>query len=199
MAQPPSRADITGLILAGGQGSRMGGVDKGLQTWRGHALIDHVIARLRPQVASLLISANRHLEEYGRRGAPVVTDATEDHPGPLAGILAGLQATRTEWLAVAPCDAPRLPEDLVARLARGLTRTARATVVTRADPAGTHRIEPVCCLLATDLATDLAAYLEGGQRKVEPWLRRHATPVPFDTPADADAFANFNTLADLRD
>ena len=198
MPAAPAREDITGLILAGGRGSRMGGVDKGLQPWRGQALVDHAIARLGPQVASLLISANRHRDEYEQRDARVIADANDDFPGPLAGMLAGLRSAHTPWLAVVPCDVPGLPADLVMRLARGLRPPARAAVVERDAGTGPARIEPVCCLLSRELADDLAAYLGAGERKVEPWLARHATPVRFDAPGDSQAFANFNTLADLQ-
>ena len=120
MAAFPSRAAITGLVLAGGRGQRLGGVDKGLQPWHGRALVDHAIERLAPQVAEVMISANRNAADYASRGARVLADAHGDFRGPLAGMLAGLRAAATPWLAVVPCDSPRLPIDLVERLARGL-------------------------------------------------------------------------------
>jgi molybdopterin-guanine dinucleotide biosynthesis protein A len=193
----PRRADISGLVLAGGRGERMGGVDKGLEPWRGRALVDHAIARLAPQVSGLMISANRNAAAYAGRGWRVLADDVADFPGPLAGILAGLRAAPTPWLAVVPCDAPLLPDDLVARLAAAIQATAGAVVERELADRGPF-IEPVCCLLAVDVADDLAAYLGAGGRKVEPWLLRHARPVRFDRPGDAGAFANFNTLAQLR-
>lgn len=186
----PRRDDITGLVLAGGRGQRLGGVDKGLQPWRGTPLVDHALARLAPQVREVLVSANRNEADYASRGVRVLGDASDDFPGPLAGILAGLRAASTPWLAVVPCDSPRLPSDMVARLAEGLG-DARGAVVRR------ERLEPVCCLLSTALAEDLARYLGEGGRKVEGWVARHATPVLFDRPDDADAFANVNTPEDL--
>jgi len=192
----PARAQVTGLVLAGGRGLRMGGVDKGLVPWRGRALVDHAIERLAPQVAEVLVSANRNAADYARRGVRVVADASADFPGPLAGMLAGLRAARTPWLAVVPCDSPRLPADLVERLASGLAGARGAAVERDHGPAG-RRLEPVCCLLATALADDLAAYLDAGGRKVETWLARHVTPVAFDRPGDEAAFANFNTLEEL--
>jgi molybdopterin-guanine dinucleotide biosynthesis protein A len=194
----PQAAAITGLVLAGGRGQRMGGTDKGLQPWQGRALVDHALARLAPQVAQVLVSANRHLDAYRSRGWPVLADAQDGYPGPLAGMLAGLRAAATPWLAVVPCDAPRLPADLVARLAVGVASWAEGAVVQREVAGRGPCIEPVCCLLPVAAADDLAAYLAGGGRRVEPWLLRHARPVRFDRPGDAAAFANFNTLADLR-
>ncbi len=188
----PAREHITGLILAGGRGLRLGGVDKGLQPWRGTPLVDHALARLAPQAREVMISANRNVADYATRGVRVLADASDDFPGPLAGILAGLRAAATPWLAVVPCDAPRLPIDLVGRLAAGV-ETKPGAVVQRDD----GRLEPVCCLLSTALADDLANYLAGGGRKVEGWIARHAAPVRFDRPEDAAAFANLNTPDDL--
>jgi molybdopterin-guanine dinucleotide biosynthesis protein A len=192
MAPAQSRHDITGLILAGGRGQRLGGVDKGLQPWRGKALVDHALERLAPQVDTLLVSANRNAADYAARGLRVLADASDDFPGPLAGILAGLRAATTPWLAVVPCDSPRLPLDLVGRLADGLAGSTGA-VVQRDD----GRLEPVCCLLSTALADDLATYLAEGGRKVEGWISGHAAKVPFDRPEDASAFANLNTPEDF--
>lgn len=188
---------ITGLILAGGRGQRMGGVDKGLQPWRGRPLVDHALARLAPQVCEVMISANRNAVLYAARTARVLADESNDFVGPLAGILAGLRAARTPWLAVVPCDSPRLPPDLVARLAQGCGESRGAVVQRDHGPAGL-RLEPVCCLLSAALADDLARYLAQGGRKVEAWVSLHATPVRFDRPDDAAAFANVNTPADLQ-
>ena len=196
MASSPSREALTGLILAGGRGQRLGGVDKGLQPWRGTSLVDHALARLAPQVREVMVSANRNAAAYATRAARVLADDADDFPGPLAGILAGLRAAPTPWLAVVPCDSPLLPVDLFARLAQGLGDAAGA-VVQRDHGAAGLRLEPVCCLLSTALADDLARYLAEGGRKVEGWVARHAAPVRFDRPDDAAAFANVNTPADL--
>ena len=198
MSAVPDRDAITGLILAGGRGQRLGGVDKGLQPWRGRPLVDHVLARLQPQVREVMISANRNAPAYASRVTRVLADASDDFPGPLAGVLAGLLASATSWLAVVPCDSPQLPPDLVERLARGLGGAA-AAVVQRDHADGVRRLEPVCCLLSVALADDLAHHLAEGGRKVEGWLSRHAAPVLFDRPGDALAFANVNTPTDLAD
>jgi len=197
----PTRADIVGLVLAGGRGQRLGDVDKGLQPWRGLPLVDHALARLRPQVREVMISANRNAADYATRAARVLADDTTDFPGPLAGILAGLRAAAGDgaaWLAVVPCDSPVLPTDLVERLATGLaTSDARGAVVQRDHGEDGLRLEPVCCLVSTALADDLGGYLASGERKVERWLLRHARPVLFDRADDAAAFANINTPQDL--
>lgn len=188
------RDQITALILAGGRGSRMGGVDKGLQTLDGEPLVQHALRRIAPQVGSVMISANRHPEVYRGYGVPVLADADTDYPGPLAGFLAGLTHCRTDWMATVPCDTPRFPEDLVATLAAA-AGDARA-VVAVTEEAGERQRQSVFCLLRADLRVDLAAYLAEGGRKIERWLERQGcVDVLF---ADADAFFNANTLDELR-
>lgn len=191
--QTPRREDITGLVLAGGRGARMGGIDKGLVKFGEATLVERVIERLRPQVGALMISANRNIDVYRALGHPVLLDAAdglEPFPGPLAGLLAGLRAMATPWLAAVPCDAPFLPLDLVRRLvaALGSSAAAMASVGDRA--------EPVFCLLHVGLADDLAVALANGERRAETWLRGiGAAPAVFLQPQD---FANLNTLQELR-
>lgn len=190
------RADITGLVLAGGQGSRMGGQDKGLMPYRGQPLVAHVLQRLAPQVARVLVSANRHLDTYEALGATcaatVCPDTLPDYPGPLAGMLAGLQRCTTPYLAVVPCDAPHLPLDLVARLAQAAARAQTPAALAVAN----GRRQPAMCLLHTSLADDLTDYLNAGNRKLDGCLARwQACEVLFD---DADAFRNFNTPEQLN-
>jgi molybdopterin-guanine dinucleotide biosynthesis protein A len=192
----PDPAQITGLVLAGGRGSRMGGVDKGLQLHRGQPLAMHALHRLRPQVGRLLLSANRHLDVYRGFGAPVCTDALPDHPGPLAGLLAGLDQAATSWLACVPCDTPDFPADLVARLADGLATESADLAVAATLEDGMPRTHPVFCLLRTTLAADLRAALAGGERRVGRWMARHRRAVVvFD---EAAAFFNANTAEDLQ-
>jgi len=191
-----SRADITGLVLAGGRGQRMGGVDKGLQLLRGTPLAQVALERLRPQVAGLLVSANRHLDTYATFGAPVLSDLVPDHPGPLAGLLAGLKHCPTAWLQAVPCDTPAFPADLVARLATAAS--AEGADVAMAATLEDDRVQPqpVFCLVRRTLETDLAAFIAEGGASPRAWAARHRTAlVPFD---DAAAFANANTLADLQ-
>jgi molybdopterin-guanine dinucleotide biosynthesis protein A len=190
----PRRQDITGLVLAGGRGNRMGGVDKGLQRLRGEPLVVHAIRRLAPQVGVVMLNANRHLDQYAEYGLPVWPDADVDFAGPLAGFLAGLVHCATPWLATVPCDSPRFPTDLVARLAAGLGAASAAIAVTTSD--GLRQVQPVFCLLRRELQGDLATWLAAGERKIDRWLARvGCAEVAF---ADADAFYNANTLAELN-
>ncbi|EPC04593.1 hypothetical protein L861_04520 [Litchfieldella anticariensis FP35 = DSM 16096] len=180
---------ISGLILAGGQGRRMGGRDKGLEPFAGRMLIDHVLDRLRPFVAEVLVNANRHLEAYGRLGARVIADREDGYQGPLMGIWSGLSEARTPWVIVAPCDSPVLPDNLVERLAAGCGEC---------DIAVAHdgeRAHPVVAMIRRDLVDDLGAALADGERKIDRWYARHAwCHVDFsDCP---HAFANLNTEQD---
>jgi molybdopterin-guanine dinucleotide biosynthesis protein A len=198
----PTPAKLTGLVLAGGRGTRMGGVDKGLQTLHGEPLALHVIKRLAAQTEALLISANRHPEVYAALGAPfgatVVADTLADFPGPLAGLLAGLRAARTAFVLSTPCDSPGLPGDLAARLMQALdAQQADIATVTTVDANGKTSIHPVFALLRTSLADDLSAFLEAGERKVRAWYARHKTvEVAFP---DERAFYNINSLQELAD
>ena len=194
----PERAAIAGLVLAGGQGRRMGGVDKGLQPFLGVALARRAAERLAPQVAALSISANRHLARYRSWNWPVLQDDPRYLDcGPLAGMLAGLRASTLPWLACVPCDVPQVPLDLVPRLAAA-TATRQVVFASAPDPeqpGGPLRRHPTCCLLHHSLQPALTAYLQGGGRRLDAWMRSlpHAE-VAFD---DAAAFANLNTLSDL--
>ncbi len=188
----PARAEITGLVLAGGRGVRMGGVDKGLVELDGTPLAARVLARLAPQVGALLISANRNLDRYAALGAPVVADLPEYGPyaGPLAGIRAALGVVRTPWLAVVACDTPNIPLVLVERLAAGLAG-ARASVAVAGG-----RTHALCCLLDSSLRASLDEALARGERRAAAWLDSvGARRVAFD---DAAAFGNFNTAVDLH-
>jgi molybdopterin-guanine dinucleotide biosynthesis protein A len=190
------RHQITGLVLAGGRGSRMGGADKGLELLRGRPLVEHVLARLAPQVGSLAINANRHAERYATLGHPVWPDADKDFAGPLAGMLAGLRGASTDWLMTVPCDTPLFPADLVARLAAALlAEGARAAMPVTRDAEGREQPQPVFCLLHRSLAEPLAAALAAGERKIERFTRGAGQVwVPFD---DSEAFFNANTPEDL--
>lgn len=181
------RPPLTGLILAGGAGRRMGGVDKGWVEWRGRPMIEWVMERLAPQVTALAISANRSLNRYAALGVPVVTDLRPDYPGPLAGIEAGLRTAPTGFVLCAPCDSPELPPDLGQRLLAALEPGQHAAVVTLEDIP-----QPVFALLHTQLAASLAAFLDGGGRRVGAWLEAvGARPVAFDDVAGS--LANRNT------
>jgi molybdopterin-guanine dinucleotide biosynthesis protein A len=194
--EPPRRQQITGLVLAGGRGSRMGGVDKGLLPYRGETLARHALRRLAPQVGELMVSANRHQEAYAAMGAAVVADALAGHPGPLAGLAAALAQCRTPYLASVPCDSPDFPPDLVPRLAAALAEGEAEIAMAASVEAGELRRQPVFCLLHGRLLPSLTAYLQAGQRKAERWMSLHrCVLVPFD---DASAFANANTPEQLQ-
>ena len=188
---------MTGLILAGGQGSRMGGVDKGLVPLRGRPLVEHVLERLRPQVGSLMISANRNLAQYRTLDLPVWPDELTGHPGPLAGLAAGLSHSTTTWLVTAPCDTPGLPDDLVARLAAAaVAADAEIAMAATPDDSGRLRSQPVFALVCTGLLDSLRAFLDDGGRRVEQWMQAHRrTVVRFE---DAAGFRGANTRDELE-
>ena len=191
---------ITGLVLAGGQGSRMGGVDKGLQPFRGQPLALHALARLRPQVGPVLLNANRNLGAYEAFGAPVLADTIAGYAGPLAGFLAGLRACATPWLLTVPCDTPLFPPDLAARLAQAVARAGAAIAMAAAPDAGALRRQPVFCLMRASLLPSLERFTHEGGRKVGQWVASHACAIAaFDQPGDDPrAFRNANTLAELH-
>jgi molybdenum cofactor guanylyltransferase len=198
----PARDTITGLLLAGGRGMRMGGVDKGLQMLRGEPLAAHVLARLAPQTGALLISANRHPDTYARLGAAygarIVADTLPDYPGPLAGLLAAMTAANTPYVLSSPCDTPGLPLDLAARLADALaSQGADIATASTVNAMGEKSLHPVFALLRTSLADDLAAFLHAGERKVRAWYARHTTVEAVFT--DERAFYNVNSIQELAD
>ncbi len=191
-----AKDDITGLILAGGRATRMGGVDKGLQVYRGVPLAMHALLRLSPQVGHLMINANRNLAAYESMGVPVWPDALPDFAGPLAGFLAGLERCETPYLASVPCDSPRFPDDLVERLAQGLVAAQADIAMAKTREADGEQVQPVFCLMKTTLMESLVRFTHDGGRKIDRWTAMHrCAEVPFD---DARAFANANTLEELR-
>jgi molybdopterin-guanine dinucleotide biosynthesis protein A len=197
--------DITGIILAGGRGSRMGGVDKGLQNFNGIPLALHTLMRLGPQVESVMVNANRNLSAYESFGAAVWPDASTDFAGPLSGFLVGLERAETPYVLTVPCDTPRLPLDLAQRLADALVRedaeiAMAAAPETQADGTTAVRTQPVFCLIKLELSESLVAFTHAGGRKIDAWTAQHRTVVvPFDGPSDDPlAFANVNTLTELQ-
>jgi molybdenum cofactor guanylyltransferase len=194
-------SEITGLILAGGRGSRMGGADKGLQNFNGMPLALHTFLRLQPQVGTVMINANRNIAAYESFGVPVWPDVLPDHAGPLAGFLTGLERCETPWLVTVPCDTPLFPSDLVVRLARAAqAHDAEIAMAAGREADGQVRPQPVFCLLRVELLESLVRFTQDGGRKVDAWTARHKTAiVPFDGPDDDPrAFSNANTLAELH-
>lgn len=190
-------AQITGLILAGGRGTRMGGVDKGLQLLNGEPMVSHVLRRLRPQVSSLLINANRHLDQYQQFGPPLVKDAVEGFAGPLAGLHAGLRECASDYLVTAPCDSPLLPADLVARLSNALVQCGSDAAVATTGAGIRLQRHPVFLLVKASLLPQLEQWLAGGGRKVDDWLHSvNCAQASFDSEL---AFENINTTDQLAD
>jgi molybdenum cofactor guanylyltransferase len=186
-------AGITGVILAGGQGRRMGGIDKGLQSLNGRPLVQWVLERLAPQVDRVLISANRNLPRYAAFGCEVLPDRIPDFAGPLAGLHAALAHAVTPLLLTVPCDSPLLPADLAGRLHMALLAQDADLAVARAG----DRVQRAFCLLRRELLPSLEAFLAGGGRKVGLW---HDTldvvEVAFDD--ESEAFSNINTAGELQ-
>ena len=174
----------------------MGGVDKGLQPYLGQPLVQHALQRLAPQVAALMVNANRNLDAYAAFGVPVLSDALPDYPGPLAGFLAGLEQCGTPYLVTVPCDAPLFPADLVSRLAQALLAEQAEIAMPVTEESGRLQPQPVFCLLRADLLESLVRATAAGERKIDRWTAQHrCAQVRFD---DAAAFANVNTLDELQ-
>lgn len=200
-----TEASVTGLVLAGGRGSRMGGVDKGLQTYNGTPLALHALLRLQMQeghhLAATMINANRNLAAYEAFGVPVWADSLDGYAGPLAGFLTGLEHCETPYLLTVPCDSPLFPLDLLIRLMDALEANgADIAMVSAPEADGTLHPQPVFCLLKTTLLESLVRFTQEGGRKIDAWTAQHRTAlVPFNRPGDPpQAFANANTLQELR-
>ncbi len=184
---------VTGVILAGGRGSRMGGVDKGLVTLAGRPMIARVLDAVRPQVDRVIINANRSLDAYAAYGCPVVPDAAGDYPGPLAGMAAGLAAAGTAaWVLFVPCDTPLLPPDLCRRLLAA-ARAQDAEIAIASDGTRSH---PVFALIDRTLESSLERFLAGEERKILRWMGRHRL-IEVDFSDCPRRFANVNTPEEL--
>ena len=195
---------ITALILAGGRGSRMGGIDKGLQNFRGLPLALQTLMRLQLQSLppqEVLINANRNLAAYESLGAAVWPDTLDGFAGPLAGFLTGLERCETPLLLTVPCDTPLFPLDLIERLHAALIeQNADLAMAAAREEDGQVRPQPVFCLLRIELLDSLVAFTQKGGRKIDAWTGQHRCAiVPFDQPQDApEAFFNANTLEELQ-
>ena len=187
-----ARDKITGLVLAGGQGSRFGGQDKGLIELHGRPMIEHVLSKLVPQVGKVLINANRNVESYAGYGYEVVSDAHAGYQGPLAGIASGLQAATSEYLLCVPCDSPLLLPDLAERLYTACTRRAAQIAI----PHDGQRAHPVFALIECALRDSLEDFLAGGERKIIRWMSDHQM-ITVDFSDAASSFSNINTEDDL--
>jgi len=186
-------SSVTGLILAGGKGSRMGGVDKGLQIFRGRRLVDHVYERLAPQVGGVIINANQNQDEYRSFGVRVVSDAIGGFAGPLAGLHAGLSVSKRPFLASVPCDSPFLPADLIERLYKRIDETGAELAVAKTG----DQPHPVFSLMRRGVIDHLADFLKGGGRKIDAWYATlSVVEVAFDD--EPEAFSNINTREELQ-
>ncbi len=187
---------ITGLILAGGRATRMGGVDKGLQLLNGEPMVAHILRRLRPQVGALLINANRNADAYRQFGCPVTADELPGYAGPLAGLQAGLGQCQTPYMLTAACDSPLIPGDLAARLADAIERERSDVAVVTTGIAPDRQRQPVFMLVKSSLRPQLTAWLQAGGRKVDDWLQSvPCAEAAFD---DEAAFDNINTADQLE-
>lgn len=185
--------DITAIILAGGQGSRMGGVDKGLVELQGRPLVEHVIDCIQPQVDNIIISANRNFERYSCFGFTVMPDLWPDYPGPLAGLVSAAALVDTDYLMCVPCDTPHLPQDLADRLKKTLLEQQSEASVAVSD----DELHAVCFLMQYAATRDLQHYLESGQRQVQAWLKTKRLAFT-DFTDNAHAFANINSQLELQ-
>jgi molybdopterin-guanine dinucleotide biosynthesis protein A len=184
---------VTGVVLAGGLGRRMGGVDKGLKLLRGKPMVEWVIERFAPQVDEILVNANQNPDTYGAFGHRVIPDAIGGYAGPLAGLHRGLTEARHDLVATVPCDSPFLPPDLVTRLLAAMQKDGAELAVARTG----EQPHPVFCLCRKSVLASLTAFLESGGRKIDAWYSAlKVVEVPFDD--QADAFSNINTKAELR-
>jgi molybdopterin-guanine dinucleotide biosynthesis protein A len=184
---------VTGVVLAGGQGRRMGSIDKGLVLLQGRPMVQHVLERLRPQVDEILINANQHRADYEAFGHAVFPDEIGGFAGPLAGLQVGLAQAKYPLVATVPCDSPFLPADLVARLAAALAAREADLAVARTF----EQPHPVFALVRRTVLPHLTRFLEEGGRKIDAWYATLSTvEVPFDD--EADAFRNINTPDELQ-
>ncbi len=189
----PSPRGVTGIVLAGGQGRRMGSVDKGLVLLHGRPMVQHALERFAPQVDDLMINANQNAEKYAAFGFPVMPDAIGGFVGPLAGLHVGLTHATQPLVATVPCDSPFLPADLVRRLLDAL-KTADAELAVARTFDQPH---PVFALVRRSVLPHLTRFLESGGRKIDAWYATlKVIEVAFDD--EANAFRNINTVDELR-
>lgn len=192
-----STKDITGLILAGGRAQRMGGIDKGLIPFHGKPLIESAIAKLKPQVQTIVINANRNITKYATHGYSVIMDETPDFSGPLAGFSVGLKVCKTPYLLTSPCDSPLLPNNLAELLAAEMERGEFQLVYASSKEVDSKVwAQPVFCLMRSNLQDSLDQFLQKGDLKIDRWFKElHTSTVIFDDPL---VFANVNTPEELK-
>lgn len=181
---------ITAVILAGGKGSRLGGQDKGLVSYKNKPLIQHVLDRIEPQVGQIIINANRNRDDYAKFEHPVISDELSDFQGPLAGFLTGMRTCNTDYILTLPCDGPDLPDDLISRLVDELeSQQGDNTIVVAHDG---KRLQPVHALIPTVLIESLEGFVANGDRKIDLWYAQHRM-VTADFSDKPEVFFNINT------
>lgn len=188
MKKSIDKQNITAVILAGGQGRRMGGQDKGLLEWAGRPLIETILDSIKPQVGHILINANRNKEKYTNYGHPVVADNLDGYQGPLAGFVAGMKAAKTDYIATLPCDSPLIPGDMIERLGVALVHDQAELAVAHDG----QRLQPVYALLPVKLLDSLLQFMDEGNRKIDLWYARHKM-VEANFSDNPDIFRNVNT------
>jgi molybdenum cofactor guanylyltransferase len=183
--------DITAVILAGGQGRRMGGQDKGLIEFDGRPLVAILVDLLERQGVDIVINANRNVDQYRQFGYPVVSDQLQDYQGPLAGFASAMATVDSRFIVTLPCDAPRLADDYVARfIAAGASREPGVLVAFDGE-----RLQPVHALIRVDLLPSLQRFLGSGERKIDRWYAEHDFER-VDFSDCVDMFRNINTPSD---
>ncbi len=192
-----SADQITGLILAGGRAQRMGGIDKGLISFHGQALIESAIQALKNQVGQILINANRNITKYSTYGYPVIVDEAPDFSGPLAGFYAGLKTCKTPYLVTSPCDSPLMPPDLCAKLAEEMEGgNYQLVYASTQEVNGKIWAQPVFCLMRSDVESSLKGFLSKGDLKIDNWFKELRTSTVIFK--NTEAFANVNTPEELK-
>jgi len=180
--------DITAVIIAGGRGSRLGGLDKGFMLYNNQPFIATIITRIKPQVADISINANRNQARYARYSYPVFSDISHDHQGPLAGFVSAMQEVKTPYIITVPCDAPRLPHDMVFRLCNAQHKQQTEIAIVHDG----QRSQFLHALLPVALQNDLLCFLQQGKRSVGQWYRQHRIALA-DFSDQPHAFMNINT------
>ena len=189
----PDQDNITAVILAGGRGRRLGGMDKGLLEYEGRPLIEHILMAIQPQVGAIMINANRNQQRYSQYGHPVISDEMVDYQGPLAGFAAALAACETDYIITLPCDGPFVPADLVARMSKALAEGDAELAVAHDG----QRMQPVYALIPRSIRASLDKFLAAGDRKIDLWYARHATALA-DFSDVRETFFNINTDDDRQ-
>ncbi len=190
------KSDITGLILAGGQGKRMGSIDKGLQLFLGKPLFSYAVKRLKPQVTTILLNANQNIEAYKQSGLEVISDEPLTYAGPLAGFLTGLKHCKTPYLLCVPCDSPFFPETLLKQLYHALINEKTNIAIATTGSQLSFKAHPVFCLMKKTVLSHLDIFLNSGQRKIEAWYSSLKTSLVHFS--DEAAFSNINTIEELK-